>query len=28
VIDKDASGKTTTRNALAVRFVPLTRGKP
>lgn len=28
VIDKDAGGKTTTRNALAVRFVPLTRGKP
>ena len=27
VIDKDASGKTTTRNALAVRFVPLTRDK-
>ena len=27
VIDKDASGKTTTRYALAVRFVPLTRDK-
>jgi protein-L-isoaspartate(D-aspartate) O-methyltransferase len=28
VIEKDASGKTTTRNVLAVRFVPLTREKP
>ena len=27
VIEKDASGKTTTRNVLAVRFVPLTRDK-
>jgi len=27
VIEKDKSGKTTTRNALAVRFVPLTRDK-
>jgi protein-L-isoaspartate(D-aspartate) O-methyltransferase len=28
VIEKSADGKTTTRNALAVRFVPLTREKP
>ena len=27
VIEKDVSGKTTTRNVLAVRFVPLTRDK-
>jgi protein-L-isoaspartate(D-aspartate) O-methyltransferase len=27
VIEKDKSGKTTTRTALAVRFVPLTRDK-
>jgi protein-L-isoaspartate(D-aspartate) O-methyltransferase len=27
VIEKDAGGKTTTRNVLAVRFVPLTRDK-
>lgn len=27
VIEKDASGKTTTRNVLAVRFVPLTRDR-
>lgn len=27
VIEKDAAGKTTTRNVLAVRFVPLTREK-
>jgi protein-L-isoaspartate O-methyltransferase len=27
VIEKDASGKATTREVLAVRFVPLTRDK-
>jgi protein-L-isoaspartate(D-aspartate) O-methyltransferase len=28
VVEKDASGKTTARNVLAVRFVPLTRENP